>query len=85
MFVMTTSARGRRKQLRFGRLICVSNVGIPTAFPAWMSETGSSMGTGGTPAHRRAGQVRVVQGLVFGVLGTAGSWFGSMPNPSHPH
>jgi len=27
---------------------------------------------------------RVAPAHVFGVLGTAGSWFGQMPNPSHP-
>jgi len=31
----------------------------------------------GVLTHARAGRVRVVQGLVFGVLGVAGSWFGS--------
>lgn len=36
----------------------------------------------GTEAHYRAGEVRVVQGLVFGVLGTAGSWFGSKMSAS---
>lgn len=33
-------------------------------------------------AHYRAGRVRVVQGLVFGVLGIAGSWFGSKMSAS---
>ncbi len=31
----------------------------------------------GMAAHRRAGRVRVVQGLVFGVLGVAGSYVGT--------
>lgn len=31
----------------------------------------------GMAAHQRAGEVRVVQGLVFGVLGVAGSYVGS--------
>ena len=36
----------------------------------------------GMAAHQRAGRVRVVQGLVFGVLGIAGSWFGSKMSAS---
>ena len=31
----------------------------------------------GMVAHARAGRVRVGQGLLFGVLGVAGSWYGS--------
>ena len=31
----------------------------------------------GMVAHARAGRVRVAQGLLFGVLGVAGSWYGS--------
>jgi uncharacterized membrane protein YfcA len=40
----------------------------------------------GTIAHRRAGRVRVVPGLVFGVLGVAGSYVGTRLSASvDPH
>lgn len=38
----------------------------------------------GLAAHAREGRVRVVQGLVFGVLGIAGSWAGSRLSASVP-
>ena len=38
----------------------------------------------GLAAHAREGRVRVVQGLVFGVLGVAGSWVGSRLSASVP-
>ncbi len=50
--------------------------------PAHAATTGSLLVVGITSvaamvAHRRAGRVRVVHGLTFGVLGVAGSWVGS--------
>ncbi len=38
----------------------------------------------GMVAHARAGRVRVAQGLLFGVLGVAGSWYGSHLSASVP-
>lgn len=38
----------------------------------------------GLAAHAREGRVRVAQGLVFGVLGVAGSWVGSRLSASVP-
>ena len=38
----------------------------------------------GMAAHRRAGRVRVVQGLVFGVLGIAGAYVGSRLSATVP-
>lgn len=36
----------------------------------------------GMAAHHRAGRVRIAPGMIFGVLGIAGSWFGSKMSAS---
>ena len=38
----------------------------------------------GMVAHARAGRVRAGQGLLFGVIGVAGSWYGSRLSASVP-